>query len=91
MTTSSLNLMDSHRSFTCNLKAADLQNILENQIFQNISSNIHALKTDNSLLCHRDIPTIHNGYCVSKAVDYSKINDVLPTSLSTFSLELMGQ
>jgi len=38
-----------------------------------------ALKTDNSLFCHRDIPTIHNGYCVSNAVDYAKKNDVLPT------------
>ena len=38
-----------------------------------------ALKTDNSRLCHRDIPTIHNGYCVSNAVDYAKKNDVLPT------------
>jgi len=25
------------------------------------------------------IPTIHNGYCVSNAVDYAKKNDVLPT------------
>jgi len=50
-----------------------------------------ALKTDNSLFCHRDIPTIHNGYCVSYAVDYAKKNDVLPTILSTFSLELRGQ
>jgi len=38
-----------------------------------------ALKTHNSLFCHRDIPTIHNGYCVSNAVDYAKKNDVLPT------------
>jgi len=37
-----------------------------------------ALKTDNSLFCHRDIPTIHNGYCVSNAVDYAQKNDVLP-------------
>jgi len=83
------------------LKAADLQNILENhevQIFQNISSNIcnscyklkkstyfhvFALKTDNSLCCHLDIPTRHNGYCVSNTVDYAKKNDVLPTILST--------
>ena len=50
-----------------------------------------ALKTDNSLFCHRDIPTIHNGYCVSYAVDYAKKNDVLPTILSTFSLELRGR
>jgi len=49
------------------------------------------LKTDNSLFCHRDIPTIHYGYCVSNAVDYAKKNDVLPTILSTFSLELRGQ
>jgi len=47
-----------------------------------------ALKTDNSLFCHRDIPTIHNGYCVSNAVDYAKNNNVLPMILSTFSLEL---
>jgi len=45
------------------------------------------MKTDNSLFCHRDIPTIHNGYCVSNAVDYAKKNNVLPTILSTFSLE----
>ena len=38
-----------------------------------------ALKTDNSLFCHRDIPTIHNGYCVGNAVDNAKKNDVLPT------------
>jgi len=41
--------------------------------------NFFALKTDNSLFCHLDIPTIHNGYCVSNAVDYAKKNDVLPT------------
>ena len=51
-------------------------------------NNLHifafsALKTDHSLFCHLDIPTIHNGYCVSKAVDYAKKNDVLPTILST--------
>jgi len=39
---------------------------------------LFALKTDNSLLCHRDIPTLHNGYCVSNAVDYAKENYVLP-------------
>jgi len=38
-----------------------------------------ALKTDNSLFCHQDIPTIHNGYCVSNAVDYAKKNNVLST------------
>jgi len=38
-----------------------------------------------------DIPTIHNGYCVSNAVAYAKKNDVLPTILSTFSLELSDQ
>ena len=38
-----------------------------------------ALKTDNSLFCHRDFPTIHNGYCVSNAVDYAKKTDVLLT------------
>jgi len=32
-----------------------------------------ALKTDNSLFCHRDIPTIHNSYCVSNAIDYATI------------------
>ena len=37
------------------------------------------LKTENSLFCHRDIPTIHDGYCVSNAVDYAKKNDALPT------------
>jgi len=47
-----------------------------------------ALKRDTSLFCHRDIPTIHNGYCVSNAVDYAKKNDVLPT---IFSTELRGQ
>ena len=31
-----------------------------------------ALKTDNSLFCHRDSPTIHNSYCVSNAVDHAK-------------------
>jgi len=45
-----------------------------------------ALKTDNLLFCHRDIPTVQNGYCVNNAVDYAKKNDVLPTILSTFSL-----
>jgi len=38
--------------------------------------HVFALKTDNSLFCNRDIPTIHNGYCVSNAVDYAKKNDV---------------
>jgi len=42
-----------------------------------------ALKTDNLLFLHRDIPTTHNGYCVSNAVDYVKKNDVLPTILSS--------
>jgi len=44
-----------------------------------------ALKTDNSLFCQWDIPTtcIHNGFCVSNAVDYATKNDVLPTILST--------
>ena len=45
--------------------------------------HVFALKTDNSLFCHRDIPTIHNGYCFSNVVDYAKKNDVLPTILST--------
>jgi len=35
-----------------------------------------ALKTDNSLFCHQYIPSIHNGYCISNAVDYAKQNDV---------------
>jgi len=38
-----------------------------------------ALKTDNLLFSHRDIPTTHNGYCVSIAVNYAKKIDVLPT------------
>jgi len=41
-----------------------------------------ALKTDDSLFCHQDIPTIptiHNGYCVSNVVDYAEKNGVLPT------------
>ena len=38
-----------------------------------------ALKTDNSLFCDRDIPTIHNGCCVSNAVNYAKKKDVLLT------------
>ena len=29
------------------------------------SLHFFALKTDNSPFCNRDIPTIHNGYCVS--------------------------
>ena len=45
--------------------------------------NFFALETDTSLFCHRYIPTMHNGYCVSNAVDYAKKNDVLPTILST--------
>ena len=49
------------------------------------------MKTDNSLFCPRDIPAINNGYGVSNAVDYAKKNDVLPTILSTFSLELRSQ
>jgi len=46
------------------------------------------LNTDTSLFCHRHIPTIHTGYCVTNSVDYAKKNDVLPTISSTFSLEL---
>ena len=56
------------------LKAAVLQNILKKSLVTN---------TDNALFCHRDIPTIHNGYCVSNAVDYAKKNYVLPMILST--------
>jgi len=55
------------------------------------TNHVFALKTENLLSCHWDIPTIHNGYCVSNAVDYAKKNEVLPTILSTFSLELRGQ
>jgi len=29
------------------------------------------LNTDHSLFCQWDIPTIHNGYCVRKAVHYA--------------------
>jgi len=47
------------------------------------------LETDNSLFCYRDIPTIHNGYCVSNAVDYARENDVLPMILST-ELKMLG-
>ena len=47
---------------------------IKNYIF-----SLFCFATDNSLFCHRDIPTIHNGYCVSNAVDYEKKNDVLPT------------
>jgi len=50
-----------------------------------------ALKTDNSLFSHKGIPTIHNGYCVSNAVDYAKKNDILPTNFYFFSLEFRGQ
>ena len=39
---------------------------------KNTYFHFFALKTDNSLFCHRDNPTIHNGYCVSNAVDYAK-------------------
>jgi len=53
-----------------------------------ILSPFFALTTDNSLFCHQDIPTIHNGYCVSNAGDFAKKNDVLPT---IFSLEFKGQ
>jgi len=31
---------------------------------------------------YKCIPTIHNGYCVSNAVDYGKKNDVYPTLCS---------
>ena len=49
-----------------------------------IDFHFFALKTNHSLFCHRDIPTIHtcNGYCVSNAVDYAKKKHVLPTILS---------
>ena len=50
-----------------------------------------ALKTDNLPFCNRDIPTLHNGYCISNAVDYAKKNNVVPTILSTLSLELSGK
>ena len=41
--------------------------------------SLFCFKTDGSLFCHRDIPTIHNGYCESNAVDYAKKNEVLRT------------
>jgi len=49
------------------------------QIYIIVVRNFLALKTGTSLFCHQDIPTIHNGYCVSNAVDYAQKNDVLPT------------
>jgi len=33
--------------------------------------HFYALKTKHALFCHQDIPTMHNGYCVSNAVDYA--------------------
>jgi len=45
---------------------------------KNVIFLLFALKTDNSL-CHWDIPTKHNGYSVSNAVDYAKKTDFLPT------------
>ena len=38
----------------------------------NFYFHFFALKTDNLLFCHEDIPTIHKGYCVSNTVDYAK-------------------
>ena len=38
------------------------------EIKKTTSFHLFALKTDNSLFCHLDIPTIHNSYCVSNAV-----------------------
>jgi len=81
----------------CGVKAAVLQNILKiiSYKYFKISLQIYIiavrnkkptyllLKTDNSFFCHRDIPTIHNGYCVSNAEDYAKKTDVLPTNMST--------
>jgi len=54
-------------------------------------SYFSAMKTDNSLFCYRDSPSIHYGYCISNAVDCAKKNNFLPTMVSTFSLELRGQ
>jgi len=56
-----------------------------------VQTYIFALKTVDSLFCNPDIPTINNGYCICNAVYYAKKIDVLPTILSTFSLELRGQ
>jgi len=50
-----------------------------------------ALKTDNSLFCHRDIPIIHNGYCVIYAVDYAKKRVRVRIEVRDFSTELRGQ
>ena len=75
-------------------KAAVLQNTKEliSYTFFKISLQIYIIVVRNtktyifSLVCFenrqfafRDIPTIHNGYCVSNAVDNAKENDVLPT------------
>ena len=76
------------------LKAAVLQNILKitSYNFFKISLQIYIIVVRNKenlhSFCHRVIPTIQNGYCVSNAVDYAKKKDVLPTNLSTSSLEL---
>jgi len=88
-------MITNRRGIVNSLKAADLHNILENHkvkyfkisiiyitVVRNIKKHIFtffALKTDNSLFCDRDIPTIHNGYCVSNAIDYAKKNEVLRT------------
>jgi len=34
------------------------------------------LEIKNRHICHQDIPTIHNGYCISKPVDYATKNEV---------------
>ena len=76
------------------IKAAVLQIILKKSLVTNISKYLFIYikkllemkmkKTLHiSLFCHRDIPTIHNGYCVINAVDYAKKNDVVPTIVST--------
>jgi len=57
-------------------------------VVRNKTTTYFPLKTDKSLFCHRDNPTIHYGYCVSNAVYFAKKNDVLPTILST---ELRGR
>jgi len=46
---------------------------------KNTYFHFFSLKRDSLLFRHRDIPTIHNGYCVTNAVDYAKKSDVFPT------------
>ena len=76
-------------------KAAVLQNILKiisYHIFKiYLQIYIIVVRKKNyifSLICFENrqfaflpsgYPTIHNGYCISNAVDYANKNDVLPT------------